>query len=233
MKKYLIFIFLLFFVSETYATDFPILMYHHIRPGKWKNKIAKDLSCEPDIFINHLNEIRQRGYTTITFKDMMNKRIVSKPIVLTFDDGLSSQWWAFEELTRRNMVGVFFVIVKCVGGKQYLNQNQLRVIAKSGMEIGSHSITHCDLTKVGQHRLEVEVNESKKLLEELVGVKIISFCYPYGRYNKNILNVLYKSEYYYARTTNEWLANVYSGRNFELPIVYIHNYTKELSKWLH
>jgi len=74
VKRYIVtvLIFLLVFVSICYARSIPILMYHHIREldptmkGFWE----KDLSCDPSLFRDHLEQIKKKGYTPITFKKL-------------------------------------------------------------------------------------------------------------------------------------------------------------------
>jgi peptidoglycan/xylan/chitin deacetylase (PgdA/CDA1 family) len=202
----------------------PILMYHQILDSR------RDLRLSPEAFQRHLDYLQEVGYNTITFKDVSLGINIPKPIILTFDDGVFSHWYVFEELLKRGMRGVFFPVYKFIGGGHYLKSDQLRLIAKSGMEIGSHGVRHSNLTKMSIAQAGYEINESKVLLEKLLNTQIITFCIPYGRYNNRTLEILERSNYHYARTTNEGISTFGQNRNFELKVIYIHNWTQDLKK---
>jgi len=236
LRRLLSILFFLFLsVSISLASDKPVqvLMYHHILDvGKGCRRATKDLCCPPDIFKDHLNYLLSSGYRTITFKDAMLGIIPPKSIILSFDDGCFSHWYAFQKLSEHKMVGVFFVISGSVGKRKYLTIDQLKSMSKGGMEIGSHTGTHPYLTKISQERLSKEILGSKTKLEDLLGTRVISFAYPYGKYNKKAMEEVENSGYYYARTTNEGVSEFGREKNFELKVVYIHNYTTDLGKVL-
>jgi len=67
-------------------------------------------------------------------------------------------------------------------------------------EIGSHSITHSNLTKVPQAVLRKEVIESKRVLEHMIDTEISCFCYPEGFANDVVKNEVKNAGYLAART---------------------------------
>ncbi|MBU0580989.1 MAG: polysaccharide deacetylase family protein [Candidatus Margulisbacteria bacterium] len=212
------------------AVKVPILMYHHIRtPQEKDSAIYKDLSCSRNIFLEHLSYLKKAGYTTITFWDLYNhfykhQPLPPKPIILTFDDGPRNNWQAFLDLKANQQKGVFFIITCTLGSKKHLTREQLQAINEAGMEIGSHSVSHPDLKNVTKAALKTELENSKKVLEDLLHKKIISFCYPSGQYNEVVSNQLKKAGYYFARTTNSGISSI-QGKDFQLKIIRIHNYT--------
>lgn len=63
------------------------------------------------------------------------------PIVsLTFDDTHVEHRWAAEALSRRGMVGTFYVNSERVGGSGYLSAKDLREMEAQGHEIGGHTL---------------------------------------------------------------------------------------------
>ncbi len=206
----------------------PILMYHSINNG------GRDLQLAPEAFQKHLDYIRDVGYTTVTFKEIAWGFVVQKPIILSFDDGVISHWYAYEELKKRNMVGVFFPVYNIIGdkwrNKNYLNSDQAKIMAQNGMEIGSHGMSHPDLRKASTQKIGYELNESKDRLEKLLNTEVITFCIPYGWYDKRTLQILEQSNYHYARTTNEGISTFGQTRNFGLKIIYIHRKTLDLGR---
>ena len=49
------------------------------------------------------------------------------------------------------------------------------------MDVGSHTCTHADLTKLEHKDALKEIKLSKLSLEDSLGTQIRHFCYPYGR----------------------------------------------------
>ncbi|MBD3321107.1 MAG: polysaccharide deacetylase family protein, partial [Chitinivibrionales bacterium] len=64
--------------------------------------------------------------------------------------------------------------------------SQVRLIAESGHEIGSHSLTHPDLTMLENKDLKKELEESKKTIEDIIGKEVVSISFPYGKWNNRI-----------------------------------------------
>jgi peptidoglycan/xylan/chitin deacetylase (PgdA/CDA1 family) len=70
------------------------------------------------------------------------------------------------------------------------------------MEIGSHTCSHPDLTKLNYQQQKNEMIRSKKILESLISCKISSFAYPYGRQNNDSIRAVKYSDYQLACTVN-------------------------------
>ncbi len=62
-----------------------------------------------------------------------------------------------------------------------LSSSEVRQLTEEGLiEIGSHSITHAVLSALSTDEQWSEILESKIRLEEILGVPVNSFAYPYG-----------------------------------------------------
>src|SRR5690606_39904858 len=59
------------------------------------------------------------------------------------------------------ILATFFIITDKFNHPGYVNESMVREMHKNGMEIASHSHTHCDLRYAD---LKEELNQSKKLL---------------------------------------------------------------------
>lgn len=81
---------------------------------------------------------------------------------------------------------------------------QLEEMSASGLiEIGSHGVSHQILTQLTPYQTQVELEQSKKELEERLGKKISGFCYPNGMasdYSQSIQEKMKKTGYEYAVT---------------------------------
>jgi len=86
---------------------------------------------------------------------------------------------------------------------------------KYGFEIGCHSSTHPDLTKIND--LEFEVLTSKNELEERINCQINCFCYPRNIFNEKVKNFVEKSGYKYSRTSSHKYLFTFKD-NFEMPV---------------
>jgi peptidoglycan/xylan/chitin deacetylase (PgdA/CDA1 family) len=194
--------------ETAFSGQIPILMYHHIRD--YDNQNDPDgltLSVTPNSFAEQLDMLKTLGYTTINFLDIENNNIPERPIILSFDDGYDNFYQnAFSILKEREMTAVVYVIA----GKysdQYINASQIKEIADGGIEIGSHTITHLNLTDLNGARINQELLESKSRLETIIEKPVVSFCYPAGKYNDFVIEQLKAVEYKYAVTTNPGIAD--------------------------
>jgi Predicted xylanase/chitin deacetylase len=82
-----------------------------------------------------------------------------------------------------------------------MNWEELSFLVKEGVEIGSHTLTHPFLTKIPPAEARREIEDSKKLLEDKLGVEVKGFCYPYGDHNREVVEMVKKAGYQYAFTT--------------------------------
>lgn len=199
----------------------PTVTYHHIRDLESGDApTLRNISCPRELFLSHLSLLRERGLETVTFLDLQvflegRAPLPERPVILTFDDGYDDHWFAFEELRRRGMKGVFFVVTSALGTPGRLSSEQVRAMTEAGMEIGSHSVSHVDLRGLRRKRQLEEAAGSKRLLEELLGRSVISFCYPGGASSGTTSSVLKEAGYWFARTTAGGISGI-AGRNFEV-----------------
>ncbi|MFA6859971.1 MAG: polysaccharide deacetylase family protein [Clostridia bacterium] len=66
---------------------------------------------------------------------------------------------------------------------------KVKSIADNGFEIGTHSNTHPDMTKISDAQKLLELEESIKIIEANSGKKVELFRAPYGAYNNSLLKV--------------------------------------------
>lgn len=62
-----------------------------------------------------------------------------------------------------------------------LSWEELTELARDGIEIGSHTVTHPILTRVSEHEAEDEIVASRRRLEQALGVPVKHFAYPNGQ----------------------------------------------------
>ncbi len=188
----------------------PILMYHYISvPPANADSIRRGLSVGPDVFRAHLVTLREQGFTSITLSQLayaiqMGTPLPPRPVVLTFDDGYRDNYTnAYPIMREEGFVGTFFVFIKPVEERNndYMTWEMVKEMQEGGMEIGSHTLTHLDLPGKSEERIRRELQESRRILEEKLGVEVRTFAYPYGSYDSGVAHLVAEAGYWIAVTT--------------------------------
>jgi peptidoglycan/xylan/chitin deacetylase (PgdA/CDA1 family) len=201
--------------------DIPTLMFHYIEDisPDTSDQMRYNLSYSPAKFEKLLQNLQNQGVEALTFWDIKaiaegTRTKPTKGVILTFDDGYLSQYSdTFRLLKQYKMKGVFFIITsEPDSNPNYATWAQIKEMAEAGMEIGSHTVYHYNLTTIDSAALDRELTDSKKIIEEKTGQPVITFCYPSGRYNQAVQDAV--SKYYlFARTTTHFEKNYWSWQN--------------------
>ncbi|MGH9863732.1 MAG: polysaccharide deacetylase family protein, partial [Candidatus Acidiferrales bacterium] len=143
-----------------------------------------------------------------------------KPVMLTFDDAYGDLVeYAFPVLERHQFGAAVFVVTAQVGKDNawdraqgwgalpIMTREQIQEWATRGIEFGSHSRMHPDLTTLPAQQLQEEIAESAKELAEILGSPAVSFAYPYGEYDEKALAAT-RSSFQLAFTCEEGLNNL-------------------------
>jgi len=132
---------------------------------------------------------------------------MGKLIVTTsWDDGSILDLKLAELLRKYNLKGTFYIPKAYL--REALPEKEIAEIDRE-FEIGAHTLSHVDLTTTSPEKVREEVAGSKEYLENLLGHSISMFCYPMGRYSKDIKRVIHNAGFIAARTCD------YKG--FDLP----------------
>ncbi len=133
-------------------------------------------------------------------------------VSLSFDDGFLSQYNYARILYRLGVPGTFFLITGLSyydGRRLIIDRHDLvREIVDMGHEIGSHTHTHRDLTKLSTQEVEKEFRESINILRNFIDYEP-GVAYPYGAFNEGVVKIA--SKYFiYGRAMsnfNRWNEN--------------------------
>jgi peptidoglycan/xylan/chitin deacetylase (PgdA/CDA1 family) len=103
-------------------------------------------------------------------------------VTITFDDGYPGQIErAIPIFNKHGLRATFFIHTDNVKDSWSANWAAWKVAAEQGHEVGSHTKTHPDLTHVRKPRqLRSEIEGSADLIEQRVGIRPISFAYPFS-----------------------------------------------------
>jgi peptidoglycan/xylan/chitin deacetylase (PgdA/CDA1 family) len=124
------------------------------------------------------------------------EHIQENKYILTFDDGYSSDYeFVLDRLISNNCHATFFIIADRLNEKGYLSLTQLKEMAALGMTIGSHSFSHPEMPNIHIKQQYHELAASRLLLEDALGCPVKSFSFPYGKYNKRLIEMAVDAGY--------------------------------------
>jgi peptidoglycan/xylan/chitin deacetylase (PgdA/CDA1 family) len=188
----------------------PILMYHRINvspPGT--PSMERRLTVHPADFARQMRWLEQHGYRTVTQRELFEalfqgRRLGPKPILITFDDGYRDLYEnASPVLARLGMRATAYVVSRRLknGYPLFLTWRLLRQLPSRGIEIGSHTATHVDLTSLSDREAFRELVESRLAIERRLRHPVQWLAYPFGDYDARIERLVRRAGYVLAVTT--------------------------------
>ena len=174
-------------LNRSGLTNLPILMYHHIQTLSTDRVGTIDwgLSISEAAFEQQLDWLSSQGYQTVSLANALAGKLPDKPIILTFDDGYEDFYTnAWPLLQQRGFTATLYVIIDRLGASGFLTKDQLLNLANGGVEIGSHTVSHPNLSKMSGSKLAAELVDSRVYLRRLTGQDVVSLCYPSGQYSE-------------------------------------------------
>jgi peptidoglycan/xylan/chitin deacetylase (PgdA/CDA1 family) len=139
-----------------------------------------------------MNYLYIHGYRTISVEQLaqaihFGAQLPSRPILLTFDDGSETVYTdALPIMQRYGFTGTAYIVYNYVGAGLFMDRDQIRELYAAGWEIGSHGVSHHDLT-TRPGKQEEEIVKSRQRLESYLDVPVRSFAYPFGAYDADSL----------------------------------------------
>ncbi len=195
--------------------EVPILMYHDVEAPPAEAPFP-ELHVDARDFADQMSWLAGRGYTAVTIDQVAEAwyrggSLPAKPIVLTFDDGFASHFdVARPVLADHGWPGV--LMLQVMSGKGLpeggaISPKQVEKLIAGGWEIGSHTITHADLTTIDGTQLESEVARSRDALREQFGIPVNHLCFPAGKYDDTVIAAAEKAGYESASTVEPGLGD--------------------------
>jgi peptidoglycan/xylan/chitin deacetylase (PgdA/CDA1 family) len=192
----------------------------------------------PENFRADLQHLYQGGYYPVNFIDLLNGLPDvppgKKPVVLTFDDSDISQFRVLPDNTvdADSALGIilnfhnqhpqdwptqatFFVLgddtanyISVFGQPQWA-EAKIQFMVDLGLEVGSHTVNHVDLSVATAERIKWELAVSKHIIEQMApGYAVQTLSVPYGGYPYTV-EFLKRGEwgdfnYHYAGNASAW-----------------------------
>jgi peptidoglycan/xylan/chitin deacetylase (PgdA/CDA1 family) len=108
-------------------------------------------------------------------------------VLLSFDDGhRTNHSMALPLLNKFGYKAIFFVTTGWIGKDYFMTEEMIKELSASGMVIGSHGVTHKYLTDLTPKEAYIELEKSKKTLEDTLGIPVTSLSAPGGRFDERL-----------------------------------------------
>lgn len=118
---------------------------------------------------------------------------------------LLSQLWDLPNNLRPGTVRAIEAALKPSGLQslrpQRLTPAHLRDMHAQGVEIGAHSVSHCNLRTASRHEVVCEMRESRAYLEQLLQAPVEGFAYPGGFISTETIDLARDLGFKYAMAT--------------------------------
>jgi len=160
------------------SVQLPVVMYHSLLKD---TKLQGQFVIDPQKFEDDLKMLKEKGYTTVTVKDLIDyvyndKSLPEKPILLTFDDGYYNNYlYAYPLLKKYECKAVISPVVYYSevysestdapsASYSHCTWEQLKEMQESGyVEIQNHSYNmHSQSGRLGIKQKQGESNEDYK-----------------------------------------------------------------------
>jgi len=149
------------------------------------------------LFLEHLDYLQQH-YNVVSLSEYLaarheKRRLPDYSVVLTFDDGFEDFYAVAAPHIREGKIpATVFVITECAegrfipNGESFLNWSEIQELASQGVDVGSHTCSHQNLTELSPSEATKELRESYEVLESRVGRSQLALSYPFGQMSESI-----------------------------------------------
>ena len=161
-----------------------------------------DMVIHPSKVREQMEAIKRSNVPVIRMSDYLawkkgEKNIPDPCIVITCDDGWKGVYTdAYPIFKEFGYPFSIYIYKNYFGGAgRSLSLAEIKEMMANGCEIGSHSVSHADLTRTKHENydqwLQEELTGSLEFLRATFGVENVLpvFAYPYGKYNAKILEL--------------------------------------------
>lgn len=100
----------------------------------------------------------------------------------------------------------------------YMNEEQIECMQRNGMHIGGHGDKHYWLGSLNKEAQRYEIQQSKSFIQRIGGsLDYWTFCYPYGDFNQDTLDILGEEDCKLALTVQAELLNTQLHTPLQIP----------------
>ncbi|GAX60448.1 polysaccharide deacetylase [Candidatus Scalindua japonica] len=181
----------------------PILTYHSIDTS------GSIISTSPEKFLQQMQFLSHYSYNVISLSKIISfinekQPFPKKTVAITFDDGFNNIFEiAYPILRKLGYTATIFLVTGYCGKKNnwsgqlrgvpefdLLEWDKVIEMANNGIEFGSHTMSHPDLTELTLAQAREEIVGAKRSQKERLGKEPLFFAYPYGRESNKIREIV-------------------------------------------
>ncbi len=186
-----------------------VLCYHAVSDDAWKFSInQKVIERQIDYLLTKRKPVTLRD---LELHVRGAKPITEPSFVVTFDDGYKDIMSMIPFMRARKIHPALFALAyperanrrELETDRDFLSADDLVKLKKEEWGIGCHSGTHADFETLTKEGIEREVVEAKKSLESIIGIPVVYFAYPKGRYTEEVLDAVKRAGYALAFTVED------------------------------
>jgi peptidoglycan/xylan/chitin deacetylase (PgdA/CDA1 family) len=179
-----------------------VVCYHSVPPGQQQQ------------FAAQLESLQKRA-TIVSLGDAVDLRKGTHSVGITFDDAFENfATCALPELEKRRIHATLFVITEALDKafgppdsfERVMSTEQLKSLPVHLISIGSHTETHPMLPEVSEQDGRRQIVNSKRKLEALLGRRVELFCFPFGGFNRRLVQMCREAGYQHVFSTLPYLA---------------------------
>ena len=201
---------------------------------------TRNVSVSLSSFREQVAWLHSEGYKSVTVQELRDvllkkKKLLGKRVLFTFDDGYHSLYThGLTVLSEYGFTATLFLSTAYIGHAyglkdfafvnhdRQLSWDEISTLSANGWSIQSHGNNHVKMTSIDIKALAEEVRISKAIIEENLGTVVDEFAFPYGIYNKNVLDQLKLAGYKFAYSVHS--GKLYPSSNpYRLPRIEINN----------
>lgn len=173
-----------------------VLAYHKV-----DNRFELGVTTvRPETFFKQIGGLKERGYEILPSTSSVDS--TPNTVYLTFDDGYDCFYRNVAPfLASLGATATVFVITDFIGKRNdwdirlsykpffHMDRRQIREVSDLGFEIGSHTCSHRDLTRLDRVDVSDELVASKKSVEDMLGKEVKALSFPFGRHNSEVVDL--------------------------------------------
>ncbi|MDZ7604182.1 MAG: polysaccharide deacetylase family protein [Cyclobacteriaceae bacterium] len=198
-----------------------VFIYHRFGDNKYPSTNVSVADFE-----GHLNYLKTNGFKVLSFGQAVD--YIADPSIpyqlkvacITVDDAFKSFFNnGYPLLKKYGFTASLFVNSETIGGGSFMNWDDIKKVADTGIEIGNHTHSHdyyLNIPVAQRHeQFTEEVKKCQEIIKQQAGLTPVVFAYPFGEFD-NEMKLIIKSLGFKAAAA-QFSGVMYDDDRFAIP----------------